>query len=278
MKNGQLQMFEGNEVMILTKEDVSFGFKGDFLIRAKDVSAALDYERVENVIKLCKSDQVFKVKNSDFANTAKTKLNNTGESFFTNLALNRVLGKSEMPNAEPFQDWLFEEVLPSIQKTGTYGIVTNAPSYMIDNPIERAKRWIQEREETELLQTNNLILEQVVAEYTPKVTYFDTILNAKDAILISQIASDYDLTPQKLNKILNEEKVQHKLNGQWLLLKKHLHQGYTKSETHHYKDSLGVDQTKMNTKWTQKGRLFIHSILEKLEIKPAMDKFNEVNI
>jgi len=35
--------------------------------------------------------------------------------------LYRLMGKSEGPNAEPFQDWVSEEVLPSIRKTGSYG-------------------------------------------------------------------------------------------------------------------------------------------------------------
>ncbi len=35
--------------------------------------------------------------------------------------LYRSMGKSEAPNAEPFQDWVSEEVLPSIRKTGSYG-------------------------------------------------------------------------------------------------------------------------------------------------------------
>lgn len=115
-----LVKFEGQEVMILMKADVNFDFKGDYLVRLKDVAEALEYERAENVQRLCKPDQVFKVKNSDFAITAKTKLNNTGELFITNLALNRVFGKSEMPKAESFQDWLYDEVLPSIQEHGGY--------------------------------------------------------------------------------------------------------------------------------------------------------------
>jgi prophage antirepressor-like protein len=35
--------------------------------------------------------------------------------------LYRLMGQSEAPNADPFQDWLYGEVLPSIRKTGSYG-------------------------------------------------------------------------------------------------------------------------------------------------------------
>lgn len=35
--------------------------------------------------------------------------------------LYRLMGKSEAPNADPFQDWLYGEALPSIRKTDSYG-------------------------------------------------------------------------------------------------------------------------------------------------------------
>ncbi len=34
--------------------------------------------------------------------------------------LYRLMGKSEAPNAEPFQDWMYEKVLPAIRETGKY--------------------------------------------------------------------------------------------------------------------------------------------------------------
>lgn len=35
--------------------------------------------------------------------------------------LYRLISRSNAPNAEPFQDWVCEEVLPTIRKTGSYG-------------------------------------------------------------------------------------------------------------------------------------------------------------
>ncbi|KAF6565409.1 phage antirepressor KilAC domain-containing protein [Paenibacillus sp. EKM202P] len=130
---------------------------------------------------------------------------------------------------------------------------------------------VEQVEANEKLHTEKTMLEQVVAENKPKVTYYDTILNAKNTVLIKQIAADYGLTAQELNKILHSEKVQYKQGGQWLLYKDHFHKAYTKSNTFRYKDKDGKEKTKMSTKWTQKGRLFIHSILERLNIRPVMD-------
>ncbi|MDH6673191.1 prophage antirepressor-like protein [Paenibacillus sp. LBL] len=123
MSNNSLILFEGQEVTILLPEDVNFQFKGDFLILAKNVANSLEYARTEEISKFCKKEHVFLVKNNQISSSAIhriRKLNNTGETFISNLSLNRVLGKSEKPKAEKFQDWLYEDMLPTIQMTGQY--------------------------------------------------------------------------------------------------------------------------------------------------------------
>lgn len=134
------------------------------------------------------------------------------------------------------------------------------PSYTIEDPIKRAEKWIEE-------QKQRLMLEQQVKENQAKVTYYDVILQSKKTLTITQIAKDYGLSGQALNKILHEEGVQYKLSGQWLLYHNHQDKGYTKSKTH-------IDKTgepRLHTYWTQKGRLFIHQMLEKRNIHPLMD-------
>ena len=54
---------------------------------------------------------------------------------------------SEMPKAKNFKHWVTSEVLPSIRKTGRYSIQQKVDSYMIEDSIARAKRWIEEEEE-----------------------------------------------------------------------------------------------------------------------------------
>jgi Rha family phage regulatory protein len=151
-------------------------------------------------------------------------------------------------------------------------LATPMPSYMIEDKITRAERWIEEEKQRRNLETQNLMLEQRVAEYEPKVTYLDQILKSKDTVTITQIAKDYGLSGRQLNKILHEEKVQFKQNGQWLLYKKHQDCGYTKSQTIDVIHNDGSRSVKMNTRWTQKGRLFIHEILTKRGIIANMDR------
>lgn len=89
---------------------------------------------------------------------------------------------------------------------------------------------------------------------------------------ISQIAADYDMSAKRLNKILHEEGIQHYVNGQWILYKKYMGKGYTKSATIPITRSDGRPDTKLNTYWTQKGRVLIHEILTARGIQAIMDR------
>lgn len=140
------------------------------------------------------------------------------------------------------------------------------PSYMIVDPIKRAEKWIEE-------QKQRLMLEQQVKENQAKVTYYDTILQSQATVTITQIAKDYGLSGTSLNKILHQEAIQYKIQGQWLLYADHQDKGYTKSKTHI--DPNG--KPRMHTYWTQKGRLFIHQILTKRNILPLIDREEEVS-
>lgn len=131
---------------------------------------------------------------------------------------------------------------------------------------------VEQVEVNEKLETEKLILEQRVKEYEPKLTYLDQILQSKDAVTVTQIAKDYGLSGIALNQILHEEKIQYKQNDQWLLYAKHQDKGFTKSQTLDIIHRSGDRSVKMNTRWTQKGRLFIHEMLTKRGFIPFMDR------
>ncbi|MNS17578.1 hypothetical protein D3C72_492560 [compost metagenome] len=124
----ELSIFDGRKVSILLPEDVYFTFTGDFIISAKDVADVLEYQgksATSHVLKFCKEDHIYHVSDSNLSNRKVRKLHNTGEKFISNLSLNRVLGQSEQPKAIPFQDWIYEDMMPSIQKTGSYSLHGN---------------------------------------------------------------------------------------------------------------------------------------------------------
>lgn len=137
-------------------------------------------------------------------------------------------------------------------------------SYMIDDPVERAKRWIEEAEQRKQLETDNAVKEQIIGELQPKADYVDKILESTGTMTITQIAADYGLTAQKLNKLLKEAKLQRQVGKQWVLYANHMNKGYTKSHTINITRTDGSPDTMPQTRWTQKGRLKIHDVLTEL--------------
>lgn len=140
----------------------------------------------------------------------------------------------------------------------------NTDSYMIEDPVERAKRWIEEQEERKQLETDNAVKEQIIGELQPKADYVDKILESTGTMTITQIAADYGLTAQKLNKLLKEAKLQRQVGKQWVLYANHMNKGYTKSHTINITRTDGSPDTMPQTRWTQKGRLKIHDVLTEL--------------
>ena len=133
---------------------------------------------------------------------------------------------------------------------------------------------LESLEKIEKLEEENELQKQVIAEFKPIKEYVDTILTNEDTMTITQIGADYGLSAKTLNKILYENRVIRKVGVQWILYIEHMNKGYTKSETFAVLTSEGKEKLVSNTKWTQKGRLFIHNLLGSLGIKANMDKEN----
>lgn len=127
-------------------------------------------------------------------------------------------------------------------------------------------------ERNEQLELENNMQKQKIAEYEPKASYLDTILNNKSLVTVGQIAKDYGMSAQALNKLLHELKVQYKQSGQWLLYSNLHDKGYTHSSTTEIEHKDGSTSVRMNTKWTQKGRLFIYDLLKDNNILPTIER------
>lgn len=170
--------------------------------------------------------------------------------------LYRLITRSKLPQADEFEEWVFEEVLPTIRKHGIYAT---------DNVIEQTLRdpdyIINVLTEYKKEKDNNLILRQQIGELKPKADYVDEILKSPGTMTITQIAADYGLSAQKLNKLLHQARLQRRVGKQWVLYTEHMNKGYTKSHTIEIVRSDGRPDTQPQTRWTQKGRLKIHEIM-----------------
>jgi phage antirepressor YoqD-like protein len=147
---------------------------------------------------------------------------------------------------------------------------------MIADPVARALKWAEEqkahRQQVALLEANNARQEQIIGELKPKADYTDMILQNKGLVPITAIAKDYGMSGVAMNEKLHEMKIIYKMGRQWLLYSKYQAKGYTHSETVNFKHKDGRDDVAMNTKWTQKGRLFLYEKLKEQGILPVIER------
>ncbi|EQJ84737.1 BRO family, N-terminal domain protein [Clostridioides difficile P48] len=113
--SSNLMVFEGKEVEV-------FEFEGEILFNPYDCGTCLELTEsgVKTALSKMNDKQVIKLTNSKVAKYNFRKLHNTGENFLTESGVYKLIFKSQKEEAEKFQDWVTDEVLPSIRKTGAY--------------------------------------------------------------------------------------------------------------------------------------------------------------
>jgi len=175
----------------------------------------------------------------------------------------RLIIKSKLPNAEKFQDWVCEEVIPSIRKHGAYMDASVIEKALTDPDtiIRLATNLKEERRLREILQHKTELQNRVIEQNAPKVEYYEEVLQSESTYTSTQIAKELGMGAPTLNRKLKDLRVQYVQNGTWVLYEKYQNKDYTKTKTHTYNDN-GVKKTSMLTVWTENGRLFIHGIIK----------------
>ena len=110
-----LMVFEGHDVEV-------FELNGQVLFNPYHVGACLELgnSAVKMAVAKMNAKQVVKLTNSKVNEVDFRKLHNTGENFLTESGVYKLVFKSHKPNAEAFTDWIADEVLPTLRKTGSY--------------------------------------------------------------------------------------------------------------------------------------------------------------
>lgn len=251
--SNEVQVFDNLKVKEVNGQvmfDAESAAMGIGLVKTSKGNQYVRWERVNEYLGLSKSGQL--VKRGDF---------------ITEPQLYKLVIKTNSPVADKFQDWVTEEVLPSIRKHGAY--LTNEKIEEIllspDTLIKVATELKNEREK-------NILLTQQVSESRPKADYYDKIMQSKSLVTITQIAKDYGWSAKQMNDKLHSLGVQYKIGGQWVLYSKYQDKGYTFSTTVDITKRDGSSDVKMNTKWTQKGRVFIYNLLKVDDILPTIEQ------
>lgn len=241
--------FNGKQVRTIILDSEPF-FVG------KDVADILGYSRADNAIRshVDDDDKLMHQFSASGQNRNMIIINESG--------LYSLILASKLPQAKEFKKWITSEVLPAIRKHGGY-LTDRMIEQALLNPdtiIKLATDLKQEREKSSRLE---LELEQAQEQ----ARYLDLIIESKSAVVITQIAADYGMSAIKFNQLLYSLGVQHKVNNQWILYRKYMAKGYTDSKTIEISGRV-----RMQTVWTQKGRLFLYELLKKHDILPLIEQ------
>ena len=199
-------------------------------------------------------------------------------TFISEQNLYRLIMRSTKPMAEPFQDWVCGEVLPSIRKHGGYILthegdtdedIRRRAEEVLKATLEQKDKLI--REQNMLLgQKNKQLAEQEteIDRLLPKALYADNVLDSISCYTTTQIAKELGMTAQELNRLLCAERVQYYQSGQYMLYAEYAHRGLAKSRTH-FDLFVGRDTvcTRMYLVWTEKGRKYIQQKVKRKKKK-----------
>lgn len=205
--------------------------------------------------------------------------------FITEPDLYRVIFQSRKSSARKFQDWVFEEVLPTLRKEGSYSMTQSKQplaSYQIEDPIERAKRWIEEQQHTRALEVQTEQQAQTIGiqqkELTvaaPKVKYYDDTLASTDCLTTTQVADDLGISARALNQQLSNAGIQYFQSGSWHLKGKYREWQLASTRTYNYIKGDGTAGTKVNLVWNQRGKRFILALYNNdFNVKDAIAEIN----
>ena len=199
---------------------------------------------------------------------------NRGMAIINESGLYSLILSSKLPTAKKFKRWVTSEVLPSIRKHGAYMTEDTIKKAMAepDFIIKLATELKKEQEQNKQLTETCSQQQQVIGELKPKADYVDRILKSNSLVTITQIAKDYGMSGQGMNKVLHDLHIIYSCNKQWLLYSQHQAKGYTFSETVDIPREDGTTKVVMNTKWTQKGRLFLYETLKKRNLLPLIER------
>ena len=235
----ELQIFENSEfgaIRTVTKDDKTY-FVGN------DVAKALGYSETAKAIRThCKGVSEMDIPTNGGIQTMK---------MITEGDIYRLVIKSQLPQAEKFESWVFDNVLPSIRKNGGY--IANqeqmTPEQIVANALIVAQNIISQKD-------------RQIEEMKPKADFFDAVADSKTAISMNEVAKVLNIKGYGRNNLfefLRENKVLDRLNVPY---QRYVDNGWFRViEQHYQKNGEPVVTTK--TLVYQKGVDGIRKMIER---------------
>lgn len=244
-----------NKIIMFENKPVEvFEFNGQVLFNPYHCGECLDLNEssVRNHLWKMNNKQSILLKNSDVLNKDIRKLNNAGEKFLTESGVYKLIFKSKKKEAEKFQDWVTDEVLPQIRKTGGYIPINEEESEqdILAKALLIAQNTLQKKDE--LLKAKDI-------ELGEKNRFLNQISASSNSILVRDVAH----LVTKHNIRIGEKRLWNKLR-EWGLIQKNttkpmqraLEQGLFEKSEFVIQRSYGPE-TKFTTRVTGKGQVYI---------------------
>jgi len=154
--------------------------------------------------------------------------------------LYRCIFQSRKAEAEKFQAWVFEEVLPQIRQTGGYIPLKNS-------------RTGEVLTEAELVEAANRIMQRTISHKN---------LPADDCLTTSEIAKLYGMETRDLNQFLVAKGVQFWNGARYKLTAAYAGCDYGKLRKFHYFALDGEKKERCYLVWTRAGKEFIERLIK----------------
>ena len=183
-------------------------------------------------------------------------------TFVNESGLYALIFGSKMESAKQFKKWVTSEVLPTIRKTGAYATTEvmeramNDPDYAI-----RVFQQIKDlRQQNQMLEGKNALLEQENQELAPKAQYTDDVLQSNGTYTHTEMAKELNF--RSWNAFIEACKKDGILfkhqGGMYMLYAKYAGKGYMKTRTNTFSRKDGSIGTSVISVWTEAGRHFLH--------------------
>ena len=130
---------------------------------AKDVAACIEHSNVTKMCDICRAKDVDTINGKEFPNDLLEYSEGRGNPnvcVISESGLYRIFAKSSLPKCEPFESWVFDEVLPSIRQTGSYSVSNKTNAKALPHDYLSALKALVESEEQRLETQKALSAEQ----------------------------------------------------------------------------------------------------------------------
>lgn len=192
----KLQIFENKQFGQIRTIDED----GKVLFCAKDVAAALGYKRPADAITAhCKGSVIRRLPTAGGEQDAK---------FIPEGDIYRLAAKSELPGADKFESWIFDEVLPSIRKHGAYMTPETLEAAILnpDTMIQLCTALKEEQDKRKVLEAANATLTVDNQIMRPKADYFDELVDRNLLTNFREAAKQLGVPPKKFVTFLIDHK------------------------------------------------------------------------